>query len=63
MAFDLEDWDVERTVAFVQRGGYLRIALQLPDELLGPATQLVAELKKRLGASVTVRCELIGLWP
>ncbi|KAG7392293.1 Diphthamide biosynthesis protein 2 [Phytophthora pseudosyringae] len=48
-ACDLREYyDVARTVAQIQRGGYKKIALQFPDSLLPDASQVQQELKDGL---------------
>ena len=40
-------YELDATAAWVRGGGYSRVALQMPDELLGDAVAVAAALERR----------------
>ena len=44
-------YDLEATASWVTRGGYTRVALQMPDEALGDSAAVAAALSRRCRAS------------
>lgn len=51
---DLEMYEVTRCVQWIQRGGYRKVGLQFPDELLGDAAAVSRALTKLLGFVVYI---------
>jgi diphthamide synthase subunit DPH2 len=43
-----ENYEASRTAAYIARGGYKRVALQFPDELLGDAPLVLSAVRARL---------------
>ncbi|KAJ2499692.1 Diphthamide biosynthesis protein 2 [Coemansia sp. RSA 1972] len=50
----VELYDVDRTAAHIAEGGYSRVALQFPDELLADSTLVSRALQERTGARVFI---------
>ncbi|KAI9313719.1 diphthamide biosynthesis protein 2 [Dichotomocladium elegans] len=47
-------YEIDRTVDRILKGGYKRITLQFPDELLADAAAVASELEKRTGKKIYV---------